>query len=150
MGNESPASYMSDEKGSIIVRTNKSQVSMVVKAPYYLTDTVRRTLRKFNHAEQVSLNADYYALMISYFSQSDVNSWEKRREQLAGIISEDAIIYQFPDKSAGNGMALYNKWEFIDKITMPSSGLRHIEILDCRYLDGKIVILRFRIKAEKE
>jgi hypothetical protein len=150
MDNESPLSLKSDEKGSITVRTNKGEVNMIVKAPYYLTDTVSRTLNKFNHAEKVSLKADYYALMISYFSQSDVNSWEKRREQLAGIFSEDAIIYQFPENRAGNAMAIYNKWEFIDKITMPSSGLRQIEIVDSRYLDGKIVILRFRIKNEME
>jgi len=150
MENESPLSLKSNEKGSITVRTNKSEVNMIVKAPYYLTDTVSRTLGKFTHAEKVGLKADYYALMISYFSQSDVNSWEKRREQLAGIFSEDAIIYQFPENHAGNAMAIYNKWEFIDKITIPSSGLRQIEILDCRYLNGKIVILRFRIKNEKE
>jgi len=124
MENESPVSFLSDEKGNINIRTNKSHVSMVVKVPYYLTDTITRTLRKFNHDEQISLKADYYALMISYFSQSDVNSWEKRREQLAGILSEDAIIYQFPDNNTGIGLALYNKEEFIDKITMPSSGLK--------------------------
>lgn len=150
MENESPVSFLSDEKGIINIRTNKSHVNMVVKVPYYLTDTITRTLRKFNHDEQISLKADYYALMISYFSQSDVNSWEKRRKQLAGILSEDAIIYQFPDKNTGSGLALYNKEEFIDKLTMPSSGLQKIEILDCRYLDGKIAILRFRIKGEKE
>jgi hypothetical protein len=150
MGSEYPMRILPDNKGSITVRTNKSRISMIVKVPYYLTDTVERTLRKFKHNEQISLNADYYALMISYFSQSDVNSWEKRREQLAGALSEDAIIYQFPDKRAGNAMAIYNKWEFIDKITMPTAGLRQIEILDCRYLDGKIVIMRFRIKSGKE
>jgi len=74
MGNESPVYFLSDEKGNINVRTYKSQVRMVVKAPYYLTDTITRTLRKFKHDEQISLNADYYALMISYFSRSDVNS----------------------------------------------------------------------------
>ena len=46
---------------------------------------------------QISLNADYYALMISYFSLSDVNCWEKRREQLDHIISDDIIIYQLPE-----------------------------------------------------
>ncbi len=149
-GIESPTSYFSDEKGSITVRTNKSRVSMIVKAPYYLTDTINRTLRKFKHDEQISLRADYYSLMISYFSQSDVNSWEKRRGQLAGILSDDAIIYQFPDISAGEGMALYSKWEFIDKITTPTSGLRQIEIVDCRYHDGEIILLRYRNKREKE
>jgi uncharacterized protein involved in tolerance to divalent cations len=150
MGIEYPMRMLPDEKGSVIVRTNKSRIILIVKAPYYFTDTVERTLRKFKHNEQISLNADYYALMISYFSRSDVNSWEKRREQLDRIFSEDAIIYQFPDNRAGNAMAIYNKWEFIDKITVPSSGMRQIEILDNRYLDGKIVILRFRIKNEKE
>ena len=100
--------------------------------------------------EQINLNADYYALMISYFSQSDVKSWEKRREQLASILSDDVIIYQLPEKNISNGIALYNKREFIDKITMPSSGLRKIEILDCRYLDGKISVLRFRINRDLE
>ena len=123
---------------------------MIVRSPYYLTDTVIRTLRKFKHNELINLKADYYALMISYFSQSNVDSWEERREQLARVFSEDAMIYQSPDKRGGNAMAIYNKWEFIDKITMPSSGLRQIEIPDCRYLDGKIVILRFRIKTDKE
>jgi hypothetical protein len=150
MEDESPTNYLSDENGSIIIRTNKSRVNFVVKAPYYITDTVKKILRKFRNNEIISLRPDYYALMISYFSQSDVSSWEKRREQLERILSEEAIIYQFPDKNAGNSMALFNKQEFIDKITMPSSGLRQIEILDCRYIDGKIAILRFRINREME
>lgn len=150
MENESPVSLLSDEKGNINIRTGKSHVKLLVKVPYYITDTITRTLRKFNHNEKISLKADYYALMISYFSQSDVNSWERRREQLAGMLNEDAIFYQLPDKITGNGMALYNKQEFIDKITMPSSGLKKIEILDCRYVDGKIAILHFRTKVEKE
>ena len=150
MENESPLSFLSDEKGNINIRTNKSQVSMVVRVPYYLPDTITRTLRKFDHDEQISLKADYYALMISYFSQSDVNSWEERREQLDRILSENAIIYQFPDKKAGGALAIYNKREFIDKITIPTSGLRQIEVLDCRYLDAKIAILRFRIKSGTE
>ena len=149
MENESPANHISDREGSIIIRTNKSRVRMIIKAPYYLTDTVVRTLRKFKHNELVSLKADYYALMIRYFSESDVGSWEKRRGQLADILSEDAIIYQFPDKNAAEGMALYTKWEFIDKITMPTSSLRQIEIVDCRYRNDKIILLRFRNKMEK-
>ncbi|HAM08939.1 MAG: hypothetical protein A2X05_03640 [Bacteroidetes bacterium GWE2_41_25] len=148
--NESPLSIPASSGGSITVRTSKSSVTMIVKAPYYKTDTIKRVLRKIGHDEQVNLNADYYALMISYFSQSDVIGWENRRQKLTMIISDDAIIYMLPDKSAGSGIALYNKWEFIDKITMPSSGLRKIEILDCRYLDGKISVLRFRIKRNKE
>jgi len=148
--NESPINYNSDETGNIVIWTKKNKIKMIVRAPYYISDTITRIIGKSKHAEQISLKPDYYALMITHFSLSDVNSWEKRREQLDRILNEDAIIYQFPEGSPGNAMAIYNKWEFIDKITIPSSGLRQIEILDCRYLNGKIVILRFRIKKEIE
>ncbi|MBN2632969.1 MAG: hypothetical protein JXR66_05410 [Bacteroidales bacterium] len=150
MSDQSPVNFTSDEKGDIIVRTNKGRINMIVKAPYYISDTIKRGLRKFSTDVKIGLKPDYYALMISYFSQSDVSSWERRREQLEAIISDDAIIYQFPDKNAGSSMALYNKQEFIDKITIPSSGLRDIEILDCHYIDGKIAVLRFRIMRDME
>lgn len=149
-GDDSPAFFFQDDSGGITIRTDKSQLRMVIKSANYLPDTIVKSLRKFKRSEQISLNVDYYALMISYFSRSDVSSWEKRREQLAGVLSENAIIYQFPEDSPGNAMAIYNKWEFIDKMTMPTTGLRQIEILDTRYRDGKIVILRFRIKRETE
>lgn len=147
MENESSMNFTSDNEGNIVIRTNKSKIRMVVKAPYYLTDTISRTLRKFNRSEQIRLSADSYSLMINYFSRSDVSAWEKRREQLEIMFNEDAAIYQLPDKNEMTGIELYNKQEFIDKLTMPSSGLRHIDVLDCRYLDEQIILLRFRIKT---
>jgi hypothetical protein len=150
MENESSMNFTSDTEGNIIIRTNKSKIRMVVRVPYYMTDTITRTLRKFNRSEQIRLSADSYSLMINYFSRSDVNAWEKRREQLENMFNEDATIYQLPDKKMGTGIELYNKQEFIDKLTIPSSGLRQIEVLDCRQLNGQIIILRFRIKTDKE
>ncbi len=147
LDDESPMSYISDKSGNIVIRTNQRKITFVIKTPYYLTDTVTRVLKKFNHSEQIKLSPDSYALMIYFFSQTDVLSWEKRRYQLSRIISEDAMIYQIPDKQELTGMELYNKPEFIDKLTMPSASLSKIEVLDCRYQDGQIVTLRFRIKA---
>ena len=88
--------------------------------------------------------------MINYFSRSDVNAWEKRREQLEKMFNKDVVIYQLPDKNEKMGIELYNKQEFIDRLTMPSSGLRYIDVLDCRYLDDPIMLLRFRIKTNRE
>jgi len=47
------------------------------------------------------------------------------------------------------GMELYTKWEFINKLTMPANSLKHIEILDTRYIDDRIIMLRFRQKRER-
>jgi hypothetical protein len=145
--NESPVSYTSDSNGKIALRTDLSKIKMVVKAPGYLTDTIVRVLKKFNRTERVGLNVDPYALMIQYFSQTNVKAWQKRREQLDSLINDGAMIYQVPDQKEGTGMELYNKQEFIDKLTMPASSLRHIEILDSRYSHGQIMILRFKVNT---
>jgi len=149
LDDESPVSYLSDKEGSILIRTSQSRIRIIIKTPYYITDTITRLLKKFTHTEKIGLNADSYALMIHYFSQTDVTAWQRRRDQLNNMISEDAMIYQIPDKNGIPGMELYNKQEFIDKLTMPSSSLKKIEILDCRYSGGQIAVLRFRIEMEE-
>ena len=141
---ETPVSYVSDNEGNINIRTDLSKIIMAVSAPCYKNDTIIRILKKFNRYEQVRLKNDPYAMMIQYFSQTNVKAWEKRREQLDKMLSENAMICQVPDQKKGTGMELYNKWEFIDKLTMPASSLRHIEIVNSRYEKNQIVILRFK------
>jgi hypothetical protein len=46
-------------------------------------------------------------------------------------------------------MALYNKQEFIDKMTVPSGSLKNIEILSSQMRKNKIMVLRFRINEKK-
>ena len=120
---------------------------MVVNAPYYKTDTIERIIRKFERDEVIILRPDDYAMMIHYFSTMKVDDWEKRRSTLNDMINDGAMIYQvFRGKEGiGMGMALYNKQEFIDKLTMPSGSLRNIEILGTQLMEGKIMMLRFRI-----
>ena len=76
----------------------------------------------------------------------DVDSWERRRESLDRIFSDDAIIFQMSGINELTGLELYTKSEFIDKLTMPSSTLRKIEVLGCRYNGNRISVLRFRYK----
>jgi uncharacterized protein involved in tolerance to divalent cations len=146
---ESPVSYISDNSGSIAIRTDQSRIKMVVTTPYYIPDTVIRILKKFNRTEKIRLNVDPYSLIIRYFSQTDVKGWQKRREQLDSMINDSAMIYQVNNGKEGTGIELYNKREFIDKLTMPASSLRQIDILDTRYSRGQIAILKFRINMNK-
>lgn len=147
---ESPMSYSCDKDGSFAIRTDQSKIRMVVKSPYYLADTVERVVKKFNRNEQIGLRMDSYAMMIRYFSQTDLKAWQKRREQLNRMFGENAMIYQLPDTKEGNGMEIYNKKEFIDKLTMPATSLRQIEILETRYDSGQIVLLRFKVNMKKK
>jgi hypothetical protein len=75
----------------------------------------------------------------------NVKDWQKRRNQLDRMISDSAMIYQVYNK-ADIGLELYNKWEFINKLTLPSSSLQGIEILDTKYQGDKIILIRFRQK----
>ncbi|MCX6287573.1 MAG: hypothetical protein NTY96_10705 [Bacteroidetes bacterium] len=144
---ESPVTSYCSSNGCFLLKTDKSLVKMVVSAPYYQTDTIRRVVKKLQPNEIISLHANDYALMIHYFSQMKVADWGKRRARLENMIDEGAMIYEvYSEKNAASGMELLNKQEFIDKLTMPSGSLKNIEILDTKFRDGKIIVLRFRVK----
>ena len=143
---ESPLHYLVQSDGCFHLKTDKSMLRMVVKTPYYHTDTIVRIVTKLNTNETVLLNPDEYSMVIHYFSMMKVDDWQKRREHLNEMIDDGAIFYQVIQGKEATGMALFNKHEFIDKLTIPSGSLRNIEILDSRSRNGKIVLLRFMVK----
>jgi hypothetical protein len=143
---ESPVHRLVGKDGSFRLRTDESRIRMVVRSPYYQPDTLVRIVRKLNRFETVLLKPDDYSLMIHYFSTMNVDDWEKRRSRLNEMIDDGAMICQIVGSKGAAGMALYNKQEFIDKLTLPSGSLRDIEILSSQFRKGKIMVLRFRIK----
>jgi len=142
---ESPVSYLCGPDGSFILKTEKVNVHFVVKSPLYQTDTIIRILDKFNRDEIVQIRPNNYVMMIQYFSTMNVKDWQKRRDQLNLVIADSAMIYQVFAKES-IGVELFNKWEFINKLTLPSTGLKDIEILDTKYQGDKITLIRFRQK----
>lgn len=145
---ESPVNILCSNGGCFRLKTENTHIKFIVQTPYYQTDTIIRVLDKFNLEEQIKLRANNYALMIHYFSNMNVKDWQKRRIQLDQMIDDAAVIYQIFEKEAV-GMELYNKTEFINRITMPSASLKNIEVLDSRMKGEKISLLRFKIKKTK-
>ena len=141
--NESPEYFNCDPEGCFSIRTSKTEIRFVLKAPYYRVDTIRRVLSRGRRSEVISLRTNDYALMIHYMSNAQVVDWEARRVQLDKMISDNAMIYQlFMDETLG--MEVYNKWEFINKITMPSRGLKNLEIIETKFSGEQISALWFR------
>ena len=132
--------------GILKISTGQSLIRMVVNAPYYQKDTVIRVLKKLDTEVIVDLRADDYALMIHYISTMKEDDWKRRRTKLENLFSDDAMICQIIRSNNAMGSELFTKEEFIDRLTMPSGNLRNIEVLDTRVIDGKIKILRFRLK----
>ena len=146
---ESPIHTIVGNDGYFWLKTDKSKIRMVVNSPYYQTDTIVRIVKKLVRDETIILKPDDYALMIHYFSMMKVDDWEKRRIRLNAMIDDAAMICQVINGQEVSGMALYNKQEFIDKLTIPAGSLKNIEILGTKSKNGKIVVLRFRINEKK-
>ena len=139
--NESPIKMVSDEHGCIAIESDKGYVRFIVKAKNYKTDTIERFLKGKPITEIIDLSQDDYALMILYFATSDIEDWEKRRKQLDEMIDNKAIIFQITRDYTG--MEMYNKTEFIDKLTTPLKSLGDIEIIETIYANNKIMNIRF-------
>jgi hypothetical protein len=143
--NHSPVNYLTDSTGVFLFKTDKRNLKLLVSAPYYKTDTIKRILKTFERNQKIGLRPDDFARMIHYFSEMKVEDWQKRRASLDSIIDKGAMICQVGGGSKKLGVELFTKQEFIDRLTIPTGSLKNLEILETKLKNEKIVILRFRI-----
>lgn len=141
--NESSVFLQTDTSGCFNYSSVSDQIKFVVQSPYYKTDTIVRTSTE-NKNSLVPLRKDDYALMLKYYSDGNLADVEKRRRQLNDLIAPKAQIYQVFNTITG--IELYTKQEFINKMTIPTSALKNMHILDKEYTDGKITKLKFIIQ----
>lgn len=140
---ESPMVSKCDSSGCFQFVTQKEKIRFIVRSPYYKPDTITRIVyNKEIKEEQIQLKTNDYALMIHMFSKSKVKNWRKRRSQLNQMLADNAKIYQVSEDGK-TGMELYNKKDFINKLTTPLKSLKNIEIIETIYSGDKISILRF-------
>jgi len=140
---ESPMWQQCNDDGCFEFKSNDRQVRFAVRARYFKLDTLTRVLNQQADTEYVKLRTDDYALMIHIFSNARLEDWEKRRTQLDKMIADDAQIFQVY-KNTNLGMEMYNKEDFINKLTMPIKSLGAIEVLETVYnTDGQIREMRF-------
>ena len=144
--NESSMVSKCDSTGCFKFTTNKEKIKFIVRSPYYKPDTITRIVYdKEIREEQIQLKTNDYALMIHMFSKSKVKNWKKRRSQLDQMLADNAKIYQVYEDGR-TGMEIYNKKDFINKLTMPLKSLKRIEITETIYTGDKISILRIYTK----
>ena len=135
-------SIFADSTGCVSWLLNGKKMTVLAKAPYYKPKAFDIYTTTHGENRFITLEPDDYAMMLHYFSTTKVEDWKRRRSQLDEIIADHAKIIQVLEVD-GVGMELYNKDEFINKLTLPISSLRNIEILHTEYEDGKIVFVRF-------
>lgn len=122
-------------------------LKLIVKSPYHKIDTIIRQ-RPSSDLESYKLTTDDRALMIHYFSIDNVKDWKKRRDYLNNVIDNDAVIYQVVNESDSvTGIEIYNKEDFINKMTLVTKSLKNVNIMDIEYNQNKkISKLKFKTK----
>ena len=139
---ETPSLLESGENGCIEIKTNREEVRFTIASPYFMNDTIVRKLTASRVEEKIQLKTNDYALMLSYFSTSNLADWKKRKAQLEEMFADNARIFQvYTDTRA---VELYNKQEFINKLTVPLESLKNIDIIDIRYAGRYISELHFK------
>ncbi len=141
----SPHLIAADSNTCVQFKTSKEQIQFSIQSPYYKTDTIIRNLVPFGDqfSEEIRLTTNDYALMIHIFSSSKIEDWKRRRSQLDQMIADDAQIYQIFEEE-NMILDLYNKWDFIDKLTTPTRSLKNIHVINTEYKSGKIQTMRFK------
>nr|WP_322625921.1 hypothetical protein [uncultured Flavobacterium sp.] len=118
---------------------------LITESAYYKPDTLRLDGTTESKLE-IMLQPDDYAMMLRAYMNGNVADWNKRRSQLSGIIADDAMIQEvmFDDI----GVEFLNKEEFINKVTVPGTITKNMEVIEVKYRDNKIVSLKFMQKGK--
>lgn len=140
--NESPLKIALAETGCFSLKGEGNQVHFAIVGPYYLGDTLIRNFPRKKGRETIELKSNDYAMMISAFSRKNMADWQRRRNQLDLMISESAVIIQLQPEAALS-MEMYNKQEFIDKMTTPIKSLKNIRIVEIKHQHDQIIEMKF-------
>jgi hypothetical protein len=146
---QSPIHIETQNNGCFTYKGKEASIEFVVESPYYKTDTITRSYNQKEDAEQVHLSADEYALILHYFSTNNIEDWNQRRKELGKMIHDKAVIYQVFGQDEF-GIDVLSKEAFINKITLPTSSVRKMKIIEIKREEGQITKLKFAIKMDYE
>lgn len=128
----------SDSLGCVAWEKGSQSPSFWIKSPYYKADTFA-----INGNQTIMLKPDDYAMMIRLYASGKIEDWEAHLGRLQSMFAEDAEIFQI-ETETGFIVEVWNKAEFIEKLTIPIPSLQKLEVLETEYNSEKqIKVLRF-------
>lgn len=142
--NQSPIHLKTDSLSRFRGKTTAAQITFVVSSPYYQTDTITRLITDSKKII-VPIQTNDYALMLDFYANQNITEWNKRKTKLHNLIAEDAIIIELLPYQIG--VTLYEKEDFIKKLTTPTKSLKRLEILETSFKNRRIQKIKFRMKS---
>jgi len=145
---ESPMLYRVEAGKCFVYNTKEKNIRMVINSPFYKPDTIYRNLDNAPDTETIELKPDDYAIMLFYYSKS-IKDLKKKREQLDRLINDNALIYQVFDNEY-YGVETLSKQKYISLVTLPSTSLENLEVIETQMSNGQIKMIKFRIKDHEQ
>ena len=146
--NESPILFKVKPNSPFVYETKSKKLKMIISSPFYRTDTVTRDLIAAPESENIELKPNDYAIQLFYYSKS-IQDFKKKTEQLNRLISDKALIYQVVDSDI-YGIETMDKQKYISLVTLPTTSLENLEVIDSQMENGKIVMIKFRITDDEK
>jgi len=146
--NESPILFKVKPNSPFVYETKSKKLKMVISSPFYKTDVVTRDLTNAPESENIELKPNDYAIQLFYYSKS-IKDFKKKTYQLNRLISDKALIYQVVDSDI-YGIETLDKQKYISLVTLPTTSLENLEVIDSQMENGKIVMIKFKITEDEK
>ncbi|MFC4165340.1 hypothetical protein ACFOWU_16855 [Epilithonimonas zeae] len=148
--NESPILFKVKPNSKFVYETKSKSLKMEISSPFYKPETIVRDLTNApaDREENIELKPNEYAVQLYYYSKS-IKDFKKKTQQLNRLISDNALIYQVVDSDI-YGIETMDKQKYISLVTLPTTTLENLEVIDSQMKNGKIVMIKFKITDDEK
>lgn len=148
--NESPILFKVKPNSKFVYETKSKSLKMEISSPFYKPETIVRDLTNApaDREENIELKPNEYAVQLYYYSKS-IKDFKKKTQQLNRLISDNALIYQVVDSDI-YGIETLDKQKYISLVTLPTTSLENLEVIDSQMKNGKIVMIKFKITDDEK
>lgn len=121
----------------------KDSTKLKLKSPFYKEKTV---IVNKKEDIKIQLEPNDYALILKGFMKADIKDWQTRKNQM-GIILDDnlEVLVMLKDNL---GAEYFNKEEFIELVTVPTTSLKKMKIIELKSSEQTDKINFIRILQE--
>lgn len=141
--NESPILFKVKPNSPFVYETKSKTLKMIISSPFYKAEEITRDLTNAPATENIELKPNEYAVQLYYYSKS-IKDFKKKTNELNRLISDNALIYQVVDSDI-YGIETMDKQKYISLVTLPTTSLENLEVIDSQMKNGKIVMIKFKI-----
>ena len=146
--NESPILFKVKPNSPFVYETKSKSLKMIISSPFYKAEEITRDLTNAPDTENIELKPNEYAVQLYYYSKS-IKDFKKKTQQLNRLISDNALIYQVVDSDI-YGIETLDKQKYISLVTLPTTSLENLEVIEKKMKNGKIVMIKFKITDDEK